>query len=322
MDPWLDMAAAACAQAGLAGREIGLLKTWETRHSENAVFRVGADWYLKIYGPPRDWRFATERKLLEMCAGLAVHAAPSPGSWGTIPAGWPYLFLAALPGEPMDRVWDGLSPDTRLALAGDLGVSLAAVHHLPGAQLQLQEQQLGLRDQTVIMNTARQKTGELIKATSQLPLSHREALLRFLYEEAPVLLAGSHAVTHFDLSHHHVYLAQHEDGWRVSGMVDWSDAILGPAEWDWVCLWHWTFNGVWQPLPGPDWEAMQACLEAYFGGASRPDRLARRCLAAHLLSPWFDLLWPVYLERRNASQAIVKDMAELLFAPQVFGPPD
>jgi len=108
----------------------------------------------------------------------------------------------------------------------------------------------------------------------------------------------------------------------VTGIIDWVDAVLGPAEWDIVCLWHWTFNGVWCNTFGPEWEAMQACLRTLFADDHPPERFARRCLAAHLHTPWMKLLWPNFVAQEGGSQDIVRDLTEYLFTPDVFGPSD
>jgi hypothetical protein len=108
----------------------------------------------------------------------------------------------------------------------------------------------------------------------------------------------------------------------VSGVIDWADAVLGRPEWDVVCLWHRTLNGVWHPAFAEEWEAMGVCLEPLFGGADLPERYAWRCLAAFLHSPWVSLIWPQFLERDGGSEDIVRDLTAYCFAPEVFGPPD
>ena len=63
--------------------------------------------------------------------------------------------------------------------------------------------------------------------------------------------------------------------------IDWADAVIGPQEWDIAFLWHWNFS--YEDRSGSftqDREAMDACLASFFAGSSRPDRFARRCLAA------------------------------------------
>ena len=110
--------------------------------------------------------------------------------------------------------------------------------------------------------------------------------------------------------------------WQVTGIIDWAEAALGPIEWDIVCLWHWTFNGVWHNTFTPEWEAMQVCLQTLFDGQSLPEQFARRCLAAHLHTPWVKLLWSEFLAHKDGSQDIVREMVEYLFTPDVFGPSD
>ena len=81
-------------------------------------------------------------------------------------------------------------------------------------------------------------------------------------------------MTHFDLAHNHIYLFLEEGALMISGIIDWGEAVIGPAEWDITYLWFWTFSR--------DKEAMRACLKRLYPDGRRPERFARRCLAAVL----------------------------------------
>ena len=100
---------------------------------------------------------------------------------------------------------------------------------------------------------------------------------------------------------------------EVSGIIDWGEAILGPAEWDLVYLWFWTFSR--------DQEAMRVCLDAYFDGRRQPGSFARRSLAALFYTPSIGLLWDPFLERGVRSRDIVKEITTVLFPEEVFGAP-
>jgi len=65
-ESWLELAIATCEQAGLTYDSIEILGTWDQQHRENAVYRLGAEQILKIYGPPVEWRFHTERAVLQI----------------------------------------------------------------------------------------------------------------------------------------------------------------------------------------------------------------------------------------------------------------
>ena len=209
-----------------------------------------------------------------------------------------------------------------LAIARELGAIMAAIYRLSQEELAAVQQHYTGRNEYSIKVEEAQRTAEIIKATETLSVQQRDDILRFLYEEAPEYLNDPPKNTHFDLSHHHVYLSRHTGRWQVSGIIDWAEAVPGPTEWDVACLWHWTFNGVWRNTFSPEWEAMQTCLQTLFDGQPPPERFARRCLAAHLLSPWMELIWPYFVEREDNSQDIVRDLTAYLFTPDVFGSPD
>jgi aminoglycoside phosphotransferase (APT) family kinase protein len=210
----------------------------------------------------------------------------------------------------------------QLAIAEEIGALFGAVHCLPQDELAAVERKFPDRSEHAIKREEARRTAEIIQGTEALSVGQRDDLLRFLHEEAPEHLNGPSKFTHSDLSHHHVYLSRETGTWRVTGIIDWAEAALGPPEWDVACLWHWTFNGVWHATFSEEWEAMQACLRTFYARQRPPERLARRCLAAFLHSPSVDLLWPHFLEWEGSSKDIVRDLTECMFAPEVFGPSD
>jgi aminoglycoside phosphotransferase (APT) family kinase protein len=319
---WLDLAAVACDHADINYNTIETLATWDQEHHENAVYRLDGQRMLKLYGPPLDWRFSTERAVLRLLADHPAIPAPRLVAAAERPEEWPYLVMTAVAGVPMDAAWKRMSHCEQLAIARSIGAMMAALHHLPQAALTAVAQPVAGRNEQRIRLEEARRSAEIIEATVTLSVPQRDALLRFLHEEALMHLNGPSTLTHFDLSHHHVYLAQNKGSWQVTGIIDWADAVLGPPEWDIVCLWHWTFNGVWHNTFTPEWEAMQVCLQTLFAGQHLPERFARRCLAAHLHTPWLSLLWPHFVAQAASSQDIVRDLTAYLFTPAVFGAPD
>jgi hygromycin-B 7''-O-kinase len=321
MDNWLEIAVAACDHAGLQVGPIETLVTWEHEHNENAIYRLDGQRILKVYGPTAERLFYTECAALRTLEAHRTIPAPHIIAAGERPRGQPYIILTAIPGSTAEDVWYNLSRAERLAYAGELGTIFAAVHRLPQDHLAAVEQQLGDRNEHSIKREQARRTAEIIQATETLSVKQRDDLLRFLHEEASELLQDPPRFTHFDLSHHHVYLSRETGTWQVTGIIDWAEAVIGPPEWDVACLWHWTFNGVWHATFTPEWEAMQACLQTLYP-AGVPERFARRCLAAHLLTPWMSLIWPHFVAREGGSTDSVHDLIEYTFCPQVFGPPD
>jgi aminoglycoside phosphotransferase (APT) family kinase protein len=152
---------------------------------------------------------------------------------------------------------------------------------------------------------------------AQLPVQ-RDELIDFVNFEAHDYLDVSPKFCHCDLSHAHYFVSQASGVWKLSGVIDWAEAMLGPPEWDITFLWLWTFSG--------DHGAMKACLQTYFAGAPPPDRFARRCFAAVLHNVFWVETWRMLRDRfareHRESGSLVRQMTEFLFPGDVFGPPD
>lgn len=152
---------------------------------------------------------------------------------------------------------------------------------------------------------------EQIEATERVSAQSRAALVEFLKGEAQEHVDSATAVTHRELAHNHIYLDRQDGVWRVSGIIDWADAMLGPVEWDVSFIWFWTFSR--------DQEAMHRFLTARFGEAGPPDGLARRCLGAILQTYEGPDLWEELAQRYERTQADpVGAMTTMLLPADVF----
>jgi aminoglycoside phosphotransferase (APT) family kinase protein len=215
-----------------------------------------------------------------------------------------------------ENVWDNLERPQQLALAQDCGAITAAIHRLPQESLAAVEQQFGGRHQHT-RAWKNQRIAE-IKATETFSVKQRDDLLCFLHEEAEAHIDDQLKLTHYDLAHNHIYLSQATGTWQVMGIIDWGEAMLGPAEWDVAYLWFWTFTR--------DREAMRECLQTLYAQGAPPGRFARRCMAAILYTSSMSLLWPYFAERAErrggGTESIAREMTAYFFPPDVFGPPD
>ena len=244
MDSWLELAVAACDHANLDYGSIETLVTWDQKYCANAVYRLDAQQYLKIFGPTAERQFHIERAVLRVLEDHRVIPAPRIVASGETQQGWPYLVLTPISGSTAEDVWDSLANDEQLGIAREIGAITAAIHHLPQEDLATVERQFGGRHEHIIKHEKARRIAE-IEVTEALSVRQRDELLRFLLEEAPAYLDASPKVTHFDLAHNHIYLSRVTKTWQVSGIIDWGEAVLGPPEWDVAYLWHWTFRGKW-----------------------------------------------------------------------------
>lgn len=312
---WPALAADACSDAGIAWKAIEPLTTMEQRFEEgeefrnNTVLRIDDRLILKLYGPTQQRAYHVERAVLGTIADYGQFPAPRLVAAAQRPDTLPYLFMTALDGEDPDRFWNGFTVDERLELAAELGALTRELHGLPTDDLAAVEANHGGAE----LEISRQQAERIaeIKASTGFTSWQREQFVHFVtatghrfFDEPPVL-------THADLSHAHIFVARSESVPHVTGFIDWGEAMVGPAAWDIVCHWFWTFSG--------DRTAMRECLAAYYPDG-RPDRLARRCLAALFYTYSMQLLWPEFAERPLKTDDPIREMSARFFPPDVFGP--
>jgi aminoglycoside phosphotransferase (APT) family kinase protein len=309
VDSWVELALDACRHAGVDCGSIEAIATWDQEYCASAVYRLDGERYLKVYGPEAEWQFHIERSVLRTIQDYEAIPAPrivAEAERGEAP---PYLIMTAVPGATAEEIWDDLPRAEQLAIARQLGEITAAIHRLPTAELAEIEGRFGYKNELIAALGSRRAAE--IESAERLSEQQRETLLRFLQGEAREYVEGQSKLTHWDLAHNHVYLSPEDGTMKVSGIIDWGEALLGPPEWDVVYLWFWTFSG--------DREAMRECLGTLYAAGGRPDRFARRCLAAVLYTSSMRLLWPHFAEEGGKSESIMREMTEYYFPADVFG---
>jgi hygromycin-B 7''-O-kinase len=309
---WIELAVAACNHANIKYGVIETIATWDQAHCANAVYHIGGRRYLKVFGPTAERQFEVERSVLRTLADHTAIPAPRIVAMGERSQLPPYLILTAVAGSTAEAVWEELARAEQLTIARELGTITAAIHRLPQQDITAVEQQFGGRSEHIKEHQARQIAQ--IEATETLSAQRRDAMIRFLEGEALAHLDGLSKLTHSELAHNHIYLLREMAAWKVAGIIDWADALLGPPEWDVAFLWLWTFTR--------DREAMRECLRTLYADSRPPERFARRCLAAILHTHSGPGLWAEFAEQDRETDSIEREMTAFFFPPDVFGPPD
>jgi aminoglycoside phosphotransferase (APT) family kinase protein len=313
---WKEFAAAACDDAGIKQESLEIITTWDQKFEHvdlfrnNAVFRINNQYILKIVGTDALWHFNIERAVLQTLS----EAIPAPRliASGIIENGSPFIIMSEIAGETLQNAWGELSPLELRQIAREIGAITAQLHRQPQDKLAAVEAEFGGRNESF----EEMKTDRIaeIKAMDRFSTRHKNELLEFLYGEARDFLDVPPAFTHADFSHDHIYLTREYNELRVSGLIDWGEAMLGPPEWDIAFHWFWTFS--------QDHDTMRECIDAYYQDAPRPDRFARRCFATHFYTYSMNEVWDYFTESVDDSESIVRAMITSLFPQEIFGAPD
>lgn len=192
------------------------------QESEGSVLvaRIGRERVIKLYPPFLLDHFQFERAML-----LALHgrlSVPTPELlFDGERAGWPYLVMTQMRGEPLTQSWPRFTEAERCSLLGALGALTGEVHALPVGSLAT----LAPRWEDFIA-TQRAHCAHRQQRTG-LPAHLLQQLGAFLEGPLPagpaVLLTGEY--TPFNLF---------TQGAGLSAMFDFGDGLVGPREYDWL----------------------------------------------------------------------------------------
>jgi hygromycin-B 7''-O-kinase len=186
----------------------------------NAVFALGERLVVKLVPPL--WTPDAAREAAALVAVWARLPVTTPEllSVGEID-GWPYLIQRRLPGTVLADVWASLAPAQRQRVAHQQGRLMRSLHDLPPPDAPaLRFDWVGM-----LVEQAFEARGELERAGLAGPfLADLSAYLdaRRVSWTAPV------ALLHGDLDAINLLVERRGDDWLITGLVDWSDAKIGP----------------------------------------------------------------------------------------------
>lgn len=313
---WVELALSACDDAGIQADMIETIITWEQTFLDNdafrhnAVFRLGNQRILKIFGTDAQRHVAVERSVLQtLDKGFP---APHYIADGQLEDGTPYLIMSEIEGLTLEYIWMQLSSVELRAVARQIGIQTAELHQYPQGKLAQVEAIYHGREH-VFKEMEAERIQE-IKLMDSLSTRHKDELFKFIDDESQTFLDVPPVLTHSDLSHAHIYLTRQNNQTVVAGWIDLGAAMLGPPEWDITFHWFWTFS--------QNEDMMRECLNAYYQHFSPPDQFARRCFVTHFYTFSMREVWDYFTQTVKESESIVRALITTLYPPKIFGPPD
>ena len=193
----------------------------------NLVSAVSNQYVVKIFPKFHRYQWESEwRTLHHLWTNRLDLPIPELIAHGERDDGWTYVIITKLPGVTLESVWSQCSEKERVAILTDIGKMMAAVHSVPVSDLKnLKPAWEGFLDGQVAKCQARhQRLGMatwFLGEVDKFVLANIDVLPR----EEPVVLTGEY--TPFNL------LVDGSPGqWRISGMIDFGDAMIGFREYD------------------------------------------------------------------------------------------
>jgi hygromycin-B 7''-O-kinase len=204
---------------------LGPLRYFED--GSNLLASVGDRWIVKIFPPFHRHQWESEFRVLEHLQGKLSFPIPTLIASGERADGWPFVIISLLQGQTLEHTWAETAKPDRLRILHHIGQWMAEVHQVPLGQLAdlppawegfLEAQLAGC-----LARHTRLKAPEWLQR--QLPeylMANRQQVTTAF---EPVLLTGEY--TPFNLMGE-----SNAQGHRLTGMIDFGDAMVGPAHYD------------------------------------------------------------------------------------------
>lgn len=241
---------------------------------ENPVFEVQSRWVVKLVpffavAPAR-----AEMETLGWLNSRTEVPVPKLEATGEL-EGWAYFVSTRLPGRPLSRCWSEMGPRDREAVTVELGTHLASLHAVPVGEFRPAGVQWP--DWHVRRRQAWGRRRDVARLSPRLRdsfIDYLDAVPLDRVPRRPVLLHG-------DLAPENALVDVSGGSWRVSGLFDFGNAVVGEASFD--------FTAPTVLLEPGDGAVVRRFLGAYGWGGETMDTLRPRLMAYTLLHPMADL---------------------------------
>jgi hygromycin-B 7''-O-kinase len=286
-----------CARHGLPASELT-----PARDGTSLVFTTERH-VIKLYPPFWELGAAAEATILPHVEGQLGVSTPEVLATGHL-EGWPYLVMTRLRGAILADVWPRLAASHRLLLGRQLGETLARLHAVPTNTLSahplLTERWLRLVARSIDECMA-------IHRSHGAPETWLARLPAFL-ERRPQLHPPdfTSVLVNGDVHWWHLLVAEHDGEWRLVGLLDFDDAMLGWWEYELTAPALFFMAG--QPA------VLAECLRGYGGGRLVVDAgFSRRLMAYALLNRYWGLDFMLQVADPDRRCATFDELERALF---------
>ena len=266
----------------------------------NVVFAVGDQLVIKLFPPFRKNLFDADLSVAEHVFGKLRVTTPEIYGHGELD-GWPYLVMSRVHGVYLSEIWDTLDDESQLRMVIELAEVVAQLHVVSTDGLPLLE-----NDWPRIVTT-RIKTCVERHREQEVSDYWLEQIPDYLAYAAPLYPADfSPAIISGDIHQYHLIVTQDNGRWRLTGLFDFDDALIGFQEYDLAAA------GLFMMAGKP--ALLRAFLLAYgYTEAEVDERLSYRFMAYTLLHRYRPFNW-VREDYAKGGSRTLEEVARVIYA--------
>lgn len=216
-EPWRPAIAEICRRHHLQGQQTFM------EMGSYVLFGVGTTHLVKLFQPWWLEHYETERQVMERVHNTLPVPSPHLIAADKL-EGWGYVVMTRLPGVPIAHALDQLTPTDHARIATQVGELAAAFHAAPIAGLESLPPAWPafLSGQIEGCVARHQGHGHPAPLVEEIAAHIQSADLD------PI--GGK--LLHTELTHQNLLAEKREDGWHLSGVVDFEPSMLGTPDYD------------------------------------------------------------------------------------------
>lgn len=296
LEVWEEAVQEVCAAGGVRFGEPAAFAD-----GSNLVASVGDRYVVKIFPPFHRHQWESEHRVLAHLNGRVDVPIPELIASGVREDGWTYVILSKLPGVTLEAVWPSCSHRERADLLARIGAIMAEVHAVSVGDLRDLEPAWGgfLARQVAGCRARHERLGMPRWFIEGVEAFVKEALPLLPSAFEPVVLTGEY--TPFNL-----LVERGGEGWTISGMIDFGDAMVGFREYDLLgpCVF----------LAGGDPALLRSLLRGYgYADSQINDDLRRRLMLLLVLHRYSNLRAQVRIPGWESLVGEIQSLRALIF---------
>lgn len=226
-DIWLQVMRAICQQHGLPTENLVRFgNSTDPEDGSCVVFATGEQHIIKLFPPNRQRSFEADLSVAEHVYDKLIVATPKIYAHDQLD-GWLYIVMSRLQGVYLSKIWHTLVETDQLRLLSELAGVLVHLHTLSTQNLPLLDTNWSEFVASRINGCVQRHREQGVSAywLEQIPSFLNSAAPLYPPHFTPAIISG-------DIHQYHLLATQENGHWRLTGLFDFDDALLGFHEYN------------------------------------------------------------------------------------------